>query len=54
MFDKELLNEISKNSNPSWVGKAILLKLKSKIKAFQLANDLDFQSEIEFLKQQIL
>ncbi len=31
-----------------------LLKLKSKIKAFQLANDLDFQTEIEFLKQQIL
>jgi hypothetical protein len=31
-----------------------LLKLKSKIKAFQLANNLDFQTEIEFVKQQIV
>lgn len=31
-----------------------LLKLKSKIKAFQLANNLDFQVEIDFLKAQIL
>ncbi|MFT6165674.1 MAG: hypothetical protein ACJAV5_000505 [Vicingaceae bacterium] len=31
-----------------------LLSLKSKIKAFQLANNLDFQIEIDFLKTQIL
>ena len=31
-----------------------LLKLKSKIKAFQLANDLNFKTEIDFLKSQIL
>tara|TARA_B110000046_G_scaffold15690_1_gene15021 strand:- start:31019 stop:31993 length:975 start_codon:yes stop_codon:yes gene_type:complete len=31
-----------------------LLNLKSKIKAFQMANDLDLQTEIDFLKQQIL
>jgi len=31
-----------------------LLNLQSKIKAFQLANDLDFQTEIDFIKQQIL
>lgn len=31
-----------------------LLNLKSKIKAFQLANNLDFQTEINFLKTQIV
>lgn len=31
-----------------------LLKLKSKIKAFQVANDLDFQKEINFIKSQIV
>lgn len=31
-----------------------LLNLKSKIKAFQLANDLDFQTEIDFIKSQIV
>ena len=31
-----------------------LLNLKSKIKAFQFANNLDFQTEIDFLKTQII
>ena len=31
-----------------------LLKLKSKIKAFQVANDLDFSTEINFIKSQIV
>lgn len=31
-----------------------LLNLKSKLKAFQLANDLNFQTEIDFIKQQIV
>jgi hypothetical protein len=31
-----------------------LLNLKSKIKAFQLVHDLDFKTEIDFIKSQIL